>query len=387
MNSPFIKIRRGATALAMIVLLAVVGYRVIAGYDWLEALWMVVITISTVGLPRAIKRLADEGLPVTLAISLHAPNDGLRRELIRRLAETPPDVFVGIDSPEFNLRIARQLKKRGIPSVQYVSPQVWAWRQGRVRTIGASVDLVLCLLPFEPAFYESHAVRAVFVGHPLADRIPLESDPAVARAALGLPVSGEVIAVLPGSRLGEVSRLGPPFAATLGWLNAQRPGLHFVAPMAGAGARRIFEQVLAEHAPQLAVHLVDGRAEEVIAASDAVLVASGTATLETALVKRPMVVAYRVAPLTGFLARQLKLVKTRFFSHPNLLADRELVPEFFQEQVRPEVLGPAILAQLDRPDRGELIAEFTRIHLMLRRDASRCAADAVLELLAERRAG
>jgi len=310
----------------------------------------------------------------------------LRRDLLRRLAAAAPDVFIGIDSPEFNLRVAADLKRRGVPTVQYVSPQVWAWRQGRVRTIGEAVDLVLCVLPFETDFYAAHDVRAVFVGHPLADRIPLVSDAAAARAALGLPGSAPTLAVLPGSRGGEVARLGPPFAATVAWLHERRPGLQFVAPMAGAAARRAFEAALGAHAPGVPVHLVDGRAQQAMAASEAVLVASGTATLEAALVKRPMVVAYRVAPLTGWLLRDLKLVKTAYFSQPNLLAGRALVPEFFQEQVRPEVLGPAVLGQLDRPDRAGLIEAFSSMHLSLRRDASRSAAEAVLELLASRRA-
>jgi len=309
----------------------------------------------------------------------------LRRDVRRRFAAAAPDVFVGIDSPEFNLRVAADLRRIGIPTVQYVSPQVWAWRQGRVRTIGASVDLVLCVLPFETDFYAAHDVRAVFVGHPLADRIPLHSDAAAARIALGLPVDGPLLAVLPGSRRGEVMRLGPPFAATLAWLRARRPELAFVAPMAGPTARLEFEQSLRQHAPGLEVHLVDGRAQEAIAASDAVLLSSGTATLEATLVKRPMVVAYRVAPLTGWLLRDLKLVKTAYFSQPNLLAGRPLVPEFFQEQVRPEVLGPAVLAQLERADRDELTEAFEAIHASLRRDASQRAADSVLELVDARR--
>jgi lipid-A-disaccharide synthase len=269
--------------------------------------------------------------------------------------------------------------------VQYVSPQVWAWRQGRVRTIGRSVDLVLCLLPFESRFYDRHSVRAVFVGHPLADRVPLESPQAPAREALALPAHATIVAVLPGSRAGEVGKLGVPFAATIAWLRARRPDVEFVAPMANARARAIFEHSLAQHAPGVPVRLVDGRAQEAVAASDAVLVASGTATLETALVKRPMVVAYRVARLTGWLLRDLKIVKTEFFAQPNLLAGRRLVPEFFQEEVRAEVLGPAVLEQLERPDRADLLAAFAELHDMLRRDASARAADAILELLASRR--
>jgi len=310
----------------------------------------------------------------------------LRRDLLARLVAQRPDAFIGIDSPEFNLRVAASLKRARIPTVQYVSPQVWAWRQGRVRSIAEAVDLVLCVLPFETSFYDAHDVRAVFVGHPLADRIPLEPDAAAARAALGIAPTGAVVAVLPGSRAGEVKRLGPPFAATMAWLHERRPDLAFVAPMANAGARTGFEQALAAHAPGVPVQLVDGRSQDVLAASDAVLVTSGTATLETALAKRPMVVAYRVAPFTARLLRGFKLVKTEYFSQPNLLAGRALVPEYFQEQVRPEVLGPALLAQLERPDRGALVDAYRDIHLTLRRDASHRAADAVLELVAARRA-
>jgi lipid-A-disaccharide synthase len=308
----------------------------------------------------------------------------LRRDLVARLLAERPDVFVGIDAPEFNLRVAGQLKSRGIPTVQYVSPQVWAWRQGRVRTIGRSVDLILCVLPFESRFYDQHDVRAVFVGHPLADHIPLDSPPGPARAALGLDAGAPTIAVLPGSRHGEIARLGAPFAATLTWLHARRPDLQFVAPMANAAARAGFTASLALHAPGVPVTVIDGRAQQALAAADAVLVASGTATLETALIKRPMVVAYRVAPLTAWLMRRLKLMKAEFFAHPNLLAGRQVVPEYLQEQVRPEVLGPAVLAQLERPDRAELIATFTDIHHALRRDASARAADAILELRANR---
>lgn len=308
----------------------------------------------------------------------------LRRELVDRFIESRPQAFIGIDSPEFNLRLAAKLKASGLPTVQYVSPQVWAWRQGRVRTIGNAVDLVLCLLPFEKAFYESHAVRAVFVGHPLADRIPLESDAGAARFALGLDATGPVVAVLPGSRGGEVARLGPPFAATIAWLAARRPKLQFVAPMANGRARASFEMALQAHAPKAPVRLIDGHAQEALESADAVLVASGTATLETALVKRPMVVAYKVAPLTSWLLRDLKLVKTEFFAQPNLLAGRKLVPEFFQEQVVPETLGPAVLEQLERDDRDDLIAAFREVHLSLRQDASARAADAILELVEER---
>jgi lipid-A-disaccharide synthase len=311
----------------------------------------------------------------------------LRRDLVDRLLLARPDVFVGIDSPEFNLRVAARLKAQRIPTVQYVSPQVWAWRQGRVRTIGQAVDLVLCVLPFESSFYDSHDVRAVFVGHPLADRIPLESPAEPARVALGLDLRAPTVAVLPGSRRSEVMKLGEPFAATLAWLHARRPEVRFVAPMANLGARALFEQSLAQYAPEVPVTLVDGHAPEALAAADAVLVASGTATLEAALIKRPMVVAYRLAPLTAWLMRSMRLMKADYFALPNLLAGRQVVPEFLQAEVRPDVLGPALLQQLERADRADLVATFTEIHASLRQDASARAADAVLDLARQRVAG
>jgi lipid-A-disaccharide synthase len=308
----------------------------------------------------------------------------LRRRLLARLLSARPDMFVGIDSPEFNLRVAAQLKAQGVPTVQYVSPQVWAWRQGRVRSIGRAVDLVLCVLPFEGRFYDAHDVQAVFVGHPLADRIPLVSPPGPARAALGLESRAPVVAVLPGSRRAEVDRLGGPFAATMAWLYTRRPDLRFVAPMANPAVRAAFESFLAVHAPAVPVKIVDGRAQEALTAADAALVASGTATLETALVKRPMVVAYRVAPLTAWLLREMKLMKAEFFAQPNLLAGRRIVPEYAQDEVCPAVLGPAVLDQLERHDHAELMAAFDEIHHTLRRDASARAADAILGLRASR---
>ncbi|MGI9245648.1 MAG: lipid-A-disaccharide synthase, partial [Steroidobacteraceae bacterium] len=228
-------------------------------------------------------------------------------------------------------------------------------------------------------------VQAVFVGHPLADRVPLESPPQPARVALGLDPDAPTVAVLPGSRGAEVGKLGIPFAATIAWLHRRRPRLQFVAPMANAAARAAFVSALAAHAPGVPVRVVDGRSQQALAAADAVLVASGTATLETALIKRPMVVAYRVAPLTSWLLRDLKLMKAEFFAQPNLLAGRRIVPEFFQEDVRPEVLGPAMLEQLERPDRDELLRSFTAMHQSLRRDASARAAEAILELRDRRR--
>jgi lipid-A-disaccharide synthase len=305
----------------------------------------------------------------------------IRRDLLERVRVAKPDVYVGVDFKEFNLRVARRVKERGIRTVQYVSPQIWAWRQGRVKTIGRAVDLVLCLLPFEKRFYDEHGVPAVFVGHPLADQVPLHLDARAARAALGLDTEGTYIALLPGSRHGEVARLSPDFAATVAWLRQQRPELKFVAALANEGAHRTLAAALDAAGVRDRVTLVDGKAQQVMAASDVVLLASGTATLEATLVKRPMVVAYRLSVLTTFLLKTLKLFKAPFFAQPNLLAGRQVVPEYFNHEVRPDVLGPAVLAQLERADRDQLVQTFASIHETLRRDASARAAEAIVELL------
>jgi lipid-A-disaccharide synthase len=299
-----------------------------------------------------------------------------------RFLAARPDVFVGIDAPDTNLRLARRLHAAGIPTVQYVSPQVWAWRQGRARSMRESVDLVLCLLPFEKSFYDEHGIRAEFVGHPLADAIPLEVDRAAARRALGIDSNAQVVALLPGSRRGEVSRLARDFAATARWLAAQRPDLVFVAPMASPAAREIFARTLELHAPGLDVRLIDGQAQTALIAADVVMVASGTASLEAALCKRPMVVVYRLGAITVWLVRRLNLIKTKFFAQPNLLADRRVVGEYFQNEIVPESIGAELLMWLDDVERRSgLEAEFSRIHAGLRRDAGTRAAQAIIALL------
>lgn len=309
----------------------------------------------------------------------------IRRELIERVVTAQPAVYVGVDAKEFNLRVAPQLKARGIPVVQYVSPQIWAWRQGRVKTIGRAVDLVLCLLPFERRFYDEHRVKAEFVGHPLADQIPLHLDAGQARRELGIDESGTWIALLPGSRGGEVARLGADFAATVAWMKRKRPQIRFLAAMANAKVRSTFEAALEAAGVRDRVEIFDGRSQQVMAASDVVLLASGTATLEATLVKRPMVVVYRLSWLTSFLLKHLKLFKAPFFAQPNLLAGRRLVPEYFNDEVRADVLGPSLLEQLERADRAELVQTFTEIHQTLRRDASSRAAQAIVDLLRSRR--
>jgi lipid-A-disaccharide synthase len=305
----------------------------------------------------------------------------IRRDLVQRVMSARPAVYVGVDFKEFNLSVARSLKSAGICTVQYVSPQVWAWREGRAKKIGRAVDLLLCLLPFEETFYAKYAVNAHFVGHPLADQIPLDWDVAAARTALEVPSGPATVAILPGSRGGEVSRLGPDFAATVAWLLARRSTLQFIAPMATPAVRAVFEKNLRDAGVFDCVRLFDGRSREVIAASDVVLLASGTATLEATLIKRPMVVAYRLAALTSFVLKELGMMKAPFFAQPNLLAGRKIVPEFFNNDVRPDVLGPALLEQLDRGDLATLRETFTQIHLSMRRDASARAAEEIVELL------
>jgi lipid-A-disaccharide synthase len=311
----------------------------------------------------------------------------LRARLLRQLLAWQPHVFIGIDAPAFNLTLAGRFKAHGIATVQYVSPQIWAWRQGRVRKIARRCDLVLCLLPFEPAFYSRHAVRAEFVGHPLADQVPLEPDRAAARASLDLPAGAPVLALLPGSRLGEVQRLAAPFIAAAAQLLRRHPDLRVVAAMANAAVRVEFERALAAAAP-LAVQVLDGQARTALTAADAALVASGTAALEALLCRCPMIVAYRVSALTAALVRALKLVRLAQFSLPNLLAGETLAPEFFQEAVIPANLCAAIEQVLTDPGRREyLLRRFQVIHASLRADGAAQAARAVLSLLDSPAAG
>lgn len=302
----------------------------------------------------------------------------LRRRLVQAITAWRADVFIGIDAPGFNLGLARQLKRAGLRTAQYVSPQVWAWREGRAARMGETCDLVLCLLPFEPAFYARHGVAARFVGHPIADQIPLESQRHAARHQLGISADAVVLALLPGSRRGEVQRLSSDFLAAARALRREHPGLLILAPMASQAAREEFER----NGPLDDVRVLDGRARLALQAADNGLVASGTASLEALLCGCPMVVAYRFGALTAALLRWLRLVRLPYFSLPNLLAGEKLVPEFFQHAVQPETLHAAVAAQLrDRPGRERLIARFTDIHRTLRIAGAARAADAVLGLV------
>jgi lipid-A-disaccharide synthase len=318
--------------------------------------------LSVMGLVEVLGRLPE----------LHAR----RKRLIATLIEEKPDVFIGIDAPDFTLNIERKLRRAGIKTVHYVSPSVWAWRQKRVLKIREGCDLMLTLFPFEAQFYQAEQVPVRFVGHPLANTIPLEVDRSAARIVLGLPAVGPVVALLPGSRGGEVAKLGALFLDTAELLLQLRPDLRFVLPCASPERRLEIEALLLGR--DLPLSLLDGQSQEALAACDAVLIASGTATLEALLCHRPMVVAYRVAPLTYWILK--KLVKSAYLSLPNLLAGRLLVPELIQQAATSAALAEQLLPLL--VDGSGQTREFSAIHRSLRLDASTQAADAVLGLVA-----
>ncbi len=288
----------------------------------------------------------------------------------------PPDLFLGIDSPDFNLALERKLRAWGIPTAHLVSPTVWAWRQGRIHKIARSVDLMLCLFPFEPAIYHQHGIDARFVGHPLADEVPLEPDQLAARQSLGIAPDARVLALLPGSRGGEVSMLAPLFLETAKSLLPRFPGLQLLIPAANAARMAQLRELVAASGLN-DVTLVDGRSREVMLAADAVLMASGTATLEALLLKRPMVVAYRMAPMSWALVR--RLVTTPFAALPNILAGERLVPEFIQEDATVDNLVGAVSALLDG-GAGEQVQRFGEIHQSLRLGFAERSADALLAL-------
>lgn len=297
-----------------------------------------------------------------------------RKRLINTLIAAKPDVFIGIDAPDFNLTLELKLRQAGIKTVHYVSPSVWAWRQKRVLKIREACDLMLTLFPFEAQFYQDHQVPVRFVGHPLADTIPQQADRAAARDALNLLQDQPVVALMPGSRGGEVSRLGSLFLDAAMRLRTLRPGIQFVLPCSSPERRAQLEQMLVGR--DLPLTLLNGRSHEALAACDAVLIASGTATLEALLYKRPMVVAYKVAPLTYRILK--RLVTSAYISLPNLLAERLLVPEMIQDAATPEALAQLLAPLLDG---GEVQTDgFDVIHRALRRDASEQAAKAVLQL-------
>jgi len=297
-----------------------------------------------------------------------------RNQLVKRWLADKPDVFIGIDAPEFNLGLELKLRSQGIKTAHYVSPSVWAWRQGRIKKIRKACDLMLCLFPFEQDFYQENGVPVRFVGHPLADTLHPQ-DKISARAALGLTQDAPIVALMPGSRGGEVERLGALFLDTAERLLAEKPNLHFVLPCANPARRMQIEALL--NGRKLPLTLLDGKAPLALSACDAVLIASGTATLEALLQQRPMVVAYKLSPMTYRIARHL--VKSQWFALPNLLASTELVPELIQDAATPKALAAQLLPLLD--DDHQQTEVFATIAKTLQQNASQRAAEVVLQLL------
>ena len=302
----------------------------------------------------------------------------VKAELVKYFTQNPPDVFIGIDAPDFNLRLEKTLKDSGIKTVHYVSPSVWAWRPKRIFKIDAATDLVLAFLPFEKAFYDKYNVACEFIGHTLADAIPMQSDKVAARELLDLEQDRQWLAVLPGSRGGEVALIAKPFIETCQRIHKQHPEMGFVVAAVNEKRREQFETIWKEIAPELTFTIIQDTARNVMTAADAVLLASGTVALECMLIKRPMVVGYQVNKLTGWIAQKLSI--TEFVSLPNVLAGKELVQEFIQEECHPDFLYPAMEKVLSQ-DNSELIDTFTEMHQWIQKDADKQAANAVLRLI------
>ncbi len=301
----------------------------------------------------------------------------IRRALARRLLAERPACFVGVDAPDFNLGLEAQLKAAGVPTVHFVCPSIWAWRGGRAAKIAASADHVLCLFPFEPPLLHRHGVAATFVGHPLADAIPLDPPTAAARAALDLRDDDEVVALLPGSRTAEIAHLAPRFLDAAALLARERPHLRFVLPCA-PGMRAHLEPLLAGR--DLVLTVVDGRSHEALAACDVTLIASGTATLEAALFKRPMVIAYHMNELSWQIMRRMSYLP--WVGLPNILCGEAVVPELLQRDATPRALAREVARFLDEPARLlALHARFTDLHHQLRRDTARAATDVIAQVL------
>lgn len=308
----------------------------------------------------------------------------IRKSLFNHFIDQQPDLFIGIDAPDFNLGLAKKLRQQGLLTAHYVSPSVWAWRQGRVKSIAQSIDRMLTLFPFEAQFYRDHQVPVTFVGHPLADEIPLQCDQLAARKTLGLEDDTNIkyIAIMPGSRAGEVDRLGKIFLETAHWCKHQRQDLKFIIPAANDERFKQLQGLIEQFAKGLDIKLITaGQSRTVMTAADAVLMASGTTALEALLLKKPMVVAYRLSWLNYQIAK--RLVKSAYISLPNLLAQEMLVPEVLQNDVKPELLGPLVIESLN--DNPVLLNRYDAIHQQLRQGASLKAAEVISKMLQGRR--
>ena len=302
----------------------------------------------------------------------------IRRDITKRLIDLKPDIFIGIDAPDFNLALEGKLKQAGIKTIHYVSPSVWAWKQKRVFKIKRNTNLILAFLPFEKAFYDKFDVPCRFIGHKMADDIPLEPDQTAMRQQLGIPVDCQCLALLPGSRHAEVTLLSEPFLKAAQLLRDKLPDLHIVVPLVNSKRRAEFEQIKAEIAPELKLQLLDGHAREAMIASNAAILASGTVALECMLAKCPMVVGYKMKAFTFWLAK--KLIKTAYVSLPNILAGKEIVPELLQHDCTPENIANHVLPFLEG-DNTELKATFLALHKQIRCNADEQAAQAVLDVL------
>jgi lipid-A-disaccharide synthase len=303
----------------------------------------------------------------------------IRRQLAERLLKDPPAAFIGVDAPDFNFGLEKRLRAAGMKTLHFVCPSIWAWRGERVHKLAQAADHVLCLFPFEPALLQQHGIGATFVGHPLADHIPLEVPRDASRAALGLAADDQVIALLPGSRRSEIKYIAPPMLAAAALMHRQRPALRLVMPVA-SGLRGLVEPLVATHAPGVPIELLDGRSHEALAACDVTMVASGTATLEAALFKRPMVITYRMAWLNW--QRMRRMSYQPWFGLPNILSREFVVPELIQDQATPQALARETQSWLDNAARADaLTRRFTDLHLALRQDTARKAADAIAQVL------
>ena len=309
---------------------------------------------------------------------------GIQDALCSRLLAERPAAFVGVDAPDFNLGLETRLKQAGIPTVHFISPSIWAWRGGRIKKIARAVSHMLVVFPFEEAIYRSAGIPATYVGHPLAEVIPMQPDVAAARAALGLDGSAPVVAILPGSRMSELKYNSVAFVAAAKLLAAREPGMRFIAPMAGQAQRNYFESLLAQAGlSDVPVQILDGQSHAAMAAADAVLVASGTATLEVALFKKPMVIAYKMMAASWQLMRHMGYQP--WVGLPNILAREFLVPELLQQAATPDAIADALWRQLeDEAGRKRLTRRFTEMHQSLLRDTARLSAQAVLDMIATR---
>ncbi|WP_020209213.1 lipid-A-disaccharide synthase [Gilvimarinus chinensis] len=305
----------------------------------------------------------------------------IRKFLKQHFEASQPDVFIGIDSPDFNLSLEQHLKQKGVTTAHYVSPSVWAWRSGRIKKIKKAIDLMLTLLPFENQIYQTHNVPVKFVGHPLADDVALDIDSQLHRQSLAVEGHSPVIALMPGSRQSEVERLGPVFFSAARDIVAARPGTKFLVPAANGHRYRQLHQLLSAYS-DLPIRLINGRSHEVMAAADIVVLASGTTALEAMLLKKPMVVCYKMASLSFHIIKAM--AKVEFVSLPNLLAGRELVPELLQSDATSSAVTERVLNYLDNPQEvAQLQGEFLHLHQQLRQNASREAATAIADLIAQ----